>query len=406
MKKRLLLLVKLFCIFAILYDINFSALPGLTTSRFALLSLLVVQFLNKNSFSKKGVSFLVFLIILIIFSIFQFSYSDDFTQTSRLIWFSFYSIICPFILTRYISSKNEFFWLVSIAAFIQALITIIAYLDPAFKSVLATSIISTSNYDETNVMRAIGFASIGGASLSLIQTTGIMSILFLQRFNSFSLYIKLLLWVQLIFILISIVFIGRTGLVVSFFAIMVYILSLKLTVQRFVFILSLILLTAKMNFLSLIETVTKNIEGYNSELFVLWVTESFQLKNNGTIEILNNMPIPPLSIETIIGTGRVRDVSGFGNASGNDSGYIQTYYSLGLIASVLFYLGYLFYLLCLIKGSGKYALSILVLIVFMVELKEPFIFSYSVPFYILCTILLINKQNDDLTKVYIKENRN
>lgn len=70
-----------------------------------------------------------------------------------------------------------FIWLVSITTFIQASITIIACINPAFKSLLTSSISSMSNYDETKVISAIGFAYNDSASLSRIQTTNIFSIL-------------------------------------------------------------------------------------------------------------------------------------------------------------------------------------------------------------------------------------
>lgn len=403
MKDKLFFLLKLFCIFALLYDINFSILPSFTTSRIALIFLLGIQLFKIKTFPKYGIIFLVFLGILIIYSFIQSIYTKDLTQTSRLVWFSLYSIACPFVIVKYIKNRDEFFWLVSIAVFIQAVITITAYLNPGFKSVLASVIISTSNYDETNVIRAIGFASIGGASLSLIQTTGIFSILLLQGLNKYSLYNKLLLWVLLITILISIFFIGRTGLIISFVAIIIYFFSIKFTIWRVISTATIIVLLVQVNFLNLIENVTKDIEGYNTELFVAWVTESFQVKNNETVGILASMPVPSLSAETIIGTGRVRDASGFGNASGNDSGYIQLYYSLGLIMSLIFYFGYFIFLLFSINKSRKYALLILVLIVFMLEFKEPFLFSYSFPFYILCTILLINNKMRELNTFVLKE---
>ena len=403
MKASFVVILKLLCIFALLYDINFSAYPGLTTSRIGLISLFVIHLIKEKTFSKKAYGFLAFLTILIVYSMGLSLYSNDFAQTQRLIWFSLYGIVCPFILTKYIKSKNEFLWLVSIATLIQAIITIVAYVNPAVKLLVSSMIISTSNYDETNVMRAIGFASIGGASLSFIQSVGVFSILLLQRLNSYTFFTKFLLWLLLLVVLISIVFIGRTGLVVSFCAVIIYMLSLRISIPRVVGIVFFAFLIWQVDFLTIIETVTKNIEGYNSELFVLWVTESFQVKNNGTVEILNSMPIPPLSVETLIGTGRVVDISGLGNASGNDSGYIQTYYALGLIVSVLFYSGYLLFLMFRIHNTGKYALGILVLIVFMAEFKEPFIFSYSVPFYILSTFLIFNRRNERFNAIHSKE---
>ena len=55
------------------------------------------------------------------------------------------------------------------------------------------------------------------------------------------------------------------------------------------------------------------------------------------------MPIPSLSIRTILGTGEVFNPNTMKNASGNDCGYIQTYYSLGLVLAFYFMLVTLFF---------------------------------------------------------------
>ena len=124
------------------------------------------------------------------------------------------------------------------------------------------------------------------------------------------------------------------------------------------------------------------------------------MKDNDTTDALNEMPVPPLSFETIIGTGRVRSITGNGNASGHDSGYVQTYYSLGLLLAIFFYIFFLIFAIFLIQRNKfqKYydskkqkILYLLILIVFVIEIKEPFIFHYSFPFFVLSSILNINK---------------
>jgi hypothetical protein len=80
----------------------------------------------------------------------------------------------------------------------------------------------------------------------------------------------------------------------------------------------------------------------------------------------------------------------YGNASGNDSGYIQSYYALGLVVSVLFYgflAGHLSGYLKASRGKGMHVL--LVALMFVIEAKEPFIFKYGMPFFCLAAVYLL-----------------
>jgi hypothetical protein len=138
--------------------------------------------------------------------------------------------------------------------------------------------------------------------------------------------------------------------------------------------------------------LTENIEGFKTEWFITWIEEAFNFRKNSTLEELNTMYVPPITIETIIGLGRVESESGYGNASMNDSGYIQTYYSLGLIMSAVFYLTYF----CLsffrwLNSKRNPLILIFLIIVFLVEYKEPFIFKYSLPFLLTTFLVYENK---------------
>jgi hypothetical protein len=394
MKKTLYFIFKTIILFSILFDINFVFAPGITTARVALATLILVAFVKKPTFQTHTINFLTFLIVLLSFSILQYLFSKDFSQSSRLIWFCLYGVIAPFLYLSHVKNRTDFFLSVSIVAFIQAILTICSYLNPAIKSSFSSLIIFTSNYDDQIVLRALNFASVGGASFSVIQSSGVISLLILNHICKLNFIKTTMSWVAIVIILISIVFTGRTGLFISIFAIVTYLL-LNPSVKKFSSLGLFLLIFSQINFLGIIDKFTSNIEGYKSEIFVQWIESSFDLKGNSTVEALNEMPIPKISLKTIIGTGKVVDENGQGNACRNDSGYIQTYYSLGLILAMTFYIGYLLFLNRIIKLQRNKALYLLPLIVFFIEYKEPFIFSYSFPFFVLCTILIFNKTNNE-----------
>ena len=117
------------------------------------------------------------------------------------------------------------------------------------------------------------------------------------------------------------------------------------------------------------------------------------------------MPIPPLTYQTLIGTGLVVGPNGEGNASGHDTGYIQTYYSMGLIMAFVFYVSYFYYLFIKVR-KDKFNLSYLLLfILVLVESKEFFIFSYAFPFFVFSYILIVKnerKQNEIFSSKYVE----
>lgn len=401
MKKKFYFFLKLLFVFAILFDINFKFLPSLTTSRIAFFSIVILAFFRKDKLSIYFIYYLFFLSIILFFSTLQFFYSGDFTQTSRIVWFSLYGIVTPFLFKNYVKSNNEFFYLIGLAVLIQAILTIFSFLMPSVKSVFSNLILSSSNYDESNVLRAMGFTTVGGASFSVIQSTGVISFIILAKLNKWSLIKSFLIWFSILIILISIFFIGRTGMFISLTAILAYVISLKVKLRNVIVTITFIFLAFQINYTSLIENLTSGVDGFRSDIFIEWIESSFKVKDNETTAALNEMPVPPLSFETIIGTGRVRDVTGRENASGHDSGYVQTYYSLGLILATCFYLSFLIFLLFLIYRNkfqkyydsiNKKILYMLVLLVFFIEIKEPFIFYYSFPFFVLSCIFNLNKE--------------
>ena len=96
--------------------------------------------------------------------------------------------------------------------------------------------------------------------------------------------------------------------------------------------------------------------------------------------------MPPLTVETLVGTSLV--VRGDVNASGHDSGYIQTYYALGAGAALAFYVGFLLLSLStIVRRSDRLPLLVFLLSLFVIEVKEPFLFKYSAPLAFVLALL-------------------
>ena len=193
MKSRISFLFKLLFIFALLYDINFSAFPGLTTARVAIVLIFLICFFRRVQIPRKALYYSIVLTLILSLVFIQYLYSNEATQLSRLVWFILYGIISPLILVQVINNRSQFFLLVSVATSVQAVIAIISFVNPSLKAILYNSIIFTANFDENQVLRAVSFSSVAGASLSLIQSFGVISSLLILHFSECSFRVRLLL---------------------------------------------------------------------------------------------------------------------------------------------------------------------------------------------------------------------
>lgn len=382
-------------IFFLLFDINFKFAPGLTTSRVVFFLLAFLSFYYWFRFEFKISRYFLnyfswyFLLLGVIVSIsfLQYMYSNDPTQLGRFTYFTMYGVLTPLMLNNFNLSKKLFLLFVGLAVLLQAFLTLGSYFFPNIKELFDLLILYNANFGSENNLRALGFVSVAGATFSVIQFTGVVSFLILLSQNYLFIYQKILIWISILIILISILFIGRTGLFLSLLSIFMYIIFKKNSFNIIFYILISSFILLNIDFISLLENVTSNIDGYDIEYFIAWINSGFRL-NNDLVQGLNDMPIPPLSINTVLGTGLVMGPNGVGNASGHDSGYIQSYYSLGLIVSILFYLSYYLFLFIQAKRHKDIIGFLLILVIVLIEFKEFFIFSYTYPFYLFSYLLL------------------
>ena len=381
-------------IFFLIYDFGLLILPGLTTGRLIFILLCLFQiFIQKTFFvNKKLQVFLSVLLLIFLASLIQFINSDDFKQSSRLIWFTIYSIITPFLLLKIFKDKIDFLNAFFIATTIQSIITIGSFLNPEFKQFILSAIVVGGN-DIKDGFRAIGFTSASGAAFSVIQFCGVFSGLMLLKYTRDNLIKSIFILIFIVIGLLSTLIIGRTGLLCSIIAI-IYFLFINFNLKKAILYSVITFIISQINFIKLLENQTEGIDGFNIEFFKNWIEDGFILKNNNTVEAISRMPIPPLSLNTIVGTGEVFDAEKSVNASGHDSGYIQTYFSLGFVFAIVFYVSYFLFLIRITKLKNLLILLFLIFILFVVEFKEPFIFKYILPFYILTLTVLYNKERN------------
>lgn len=119
---------------------------------------------------------------------------------------------------------------------------------------------------------------------------------------------------------------------------------------------------------------------------------------NGTFESLRSQRVSGICEGTIIGTGLFR-----GSAAGvlcfHDSGYIRNYFALGLVMAVFFYLGLYIIMIKQVKQLREKRfvalLGTLLLMVMLIEYKEPYLFYYYPVFIFNLLFYAANKAGDE-----------
>ena len=252
-----------------------------------------------------------------------------------------------------------------------------------------------ANYGVDYMYRAPGFTSSAGSDLSVIQSMGIVAgIGFLKlTFGRRNVWLTLLVISLIGVCWASTIFVGRTGLIIGSAFIFMYLLSVLKTFS-FKHVQYLIALLVAGSVVTAVGMhLLLNSDNFDPDYFLNWAFGSY-FGEGSAVEELGSMPIPPLSVDTLIGTGLVVDPISGESATGHDSGYIQTYYSMGLILAFIFY-SFLMYISLRASKGRDWILWLLIATIFVIELKEPFIFKYNVVLLvILISRLSIPKSNE------------
>lgn len=397
--------------FAMIFNISFVFAPSLTSARIAFFIIIVLSY-NKIFYCLRNESkfyisrcFFYILCCSFLFSVVQFLLSSgDSTQVSRLLYFFLFSIVGAIGISSLLDFDiNKVSKAIVYAIFFQSIFIFVDYNSVLFHSFVTHKLVQPENYKE-DWIRAVGLTNGGGSSLSMILFSGFVVCLYLlndtKQWREKSLYVFMA-----VSIMGSTVLTGRTGLVLE----ILFLLTFPLYNRSFNFArilksyLSLFLFISL--FLYLLDNYLLNImldANDKFEFLLLWLEEIGEFGSGGTVNALKEMNVPPVSLDTILGTGYVKTSEGF-NASGSDIGYVQTYYSLGLIFTVLFYLSLFSYLSWnFYKYFGKkyFFWQTLVILIFFAEYKEPFIFKYSLIFVVFTVLTCKFRNFSSSTKNY------
>ena len=380
--------VNFFLLFFLIYDINFKFFPEyITTGRIVVFFLIVVDFKSIFSFLKHYDKYFIIVSYIFLFSLIRNLFSEDFTQTSRLFFFIVYCILGSYLISRRFATKKSFLNTILLAISIQGILLIYVFFNPILKNILEIYIIYGANFNTDNLYRSFGLTSSTGAALSVIQSLGVGVGLYAISKNFFK---KRMLF--LIFIcFLSTIFVGRTGLLLSILFSVLFVLQ-KLSVLKVFTYITIIYIVFSIGLGSFFRDKLETIEDFSATYFIGWLNEGVNIGDNKTVKtLIYTQKIPELTLETFfIGTGTISKDGK--NTSGHDSGYVQTYYSLGILMSIIFYVSFFIFIFKKFKNENKKFLFIIVILIMLLEFKEPFLFKYSEGIIIL-SLLWVNYFN-------------
>lgn len=186
---------------------------------------------------------------------------------------------------------------------------------------------------------------------------------------------------------------GTTGLLIILVSV-TCVVSLSLVNKRKGLIFALFVVFALFFFLSNTDKFMDSDKYYRVTYKIIDLF--LNREESGTLQNLSNQIVPPVSFETVIGTGLSRGVSVTGIVCDHDGGYFRTYFGLGLIMTIIFY-GVLFYTMYKMTNKIKNTPRQLFILSYwavciVIEYKEPFLFKY-IPLFIF--IIMCLKERED-----------
>ncbi|MEH0760282.1 hypothetical protein H4F20_11320 [Vibrio sp. 16] len=370
-------IVQVAWLFLFLNNISFVFMPSVTTSRLVLLfTFLGMVLLGRlRFFDKKQLSFIYLCFALSFVNLLVSIYAEgDTTQFSRFVHFALFSLFSAGMYVKIFDDEIQFHKAIVVATLVQVAFVFITYSSPAANNFIF-SYVNVSHNFLSNLGRAPGLSSSGGATLSLIISFGAFSIVRLATLGKKAWHLPVIL-----LICFSQVLVGRTGLLLSLVALLLLFYYSKVNLKTI--------------FLTIVGVVVANtllldfvLSNEQFLAYTLKWAESTLTGDDQTIKTLLSMGIKEMNtMDIILGSGQVALQNGL-NASGSDVGYVQTFYAAGLLG-VLFYLvlfGFLYSYYKNIRNSGFFLT--LLLLPFIAELKEPFIFKYMVVFFVFTSLL-------------------
>ncbi len=367
--------------FLMVYNISPVGRESLTSTRVCIALLLLVA-TGLNWFRRPLPDAQVLLIFLPLpFAFLQSSMSLDSEQISRFANLLVNSVLGGWLLAQVARKREELLAAYLVAVLCQSAFILASFFSLELRDFVSQHIATGANFDAVDIYRAPGFASDAGSSLSVTQSLGVLAGgLLLHRLRGSGRLVVAPIVFAIFVIAASCIFVGRTGLIISWTLILIF--AYMRLIPRSAIVVGLLTIAAA-GALALKFIGDLLPDSFSSDYFLDWAF-GFLSGKNSSVSDLASMPIPPLSVRTLLGTGLV-GLSNGANPSGNDSGFVQNYFSLGLVLAILLYVAYANALYRLVRWMPALVGAACIIIFFAAEVKEPFLFKHSIMTFLIAT---------------------
>ena len=401
-----------FGLFFFLFSVKFSFL---TTQSYHIVILIAIFYVlidytkNKENLlvvNSEFKGFIYFYLLLLFWVLISYSFNgfEDPYMIKKMIILFIKSILCSvlfvYVFFKFDKSFNQLILYLQIIIFIQALFILLYFFNMDFKNWTLDFIPASGNLDPKLDFRSRGLMNGASATGALMISFGLIFTAYLVVVSEIKRIYFIYLSASFILILAAISFVGRTGflmvpfVIIYFVYLYIYSRSYRKNIKTFIsylfiylFIGSIILL-----FLSYLKLFSIDLTKFN--IILNWITNEINFKNGSfevkTLTILSTHWFISDDIKILF----------FGNPSSfdeerisSDIGFVRILYGFGLIGSSIFY-GFFLWTFSIIirklpKIEEKLMLLVLAVLLFITEIKEPFLFKASINSFILLLFLFV-----------------
>lgn len=351
--------------------------------------------------SRIKISFVMLLctIIIMMFHSIE-THIDSVTYVNPITIITLITSVCIMGLwtTLEVKTIDRFAKLMVCIGFLQGIFIIISIINPTFQQYVADHFMYEGFYDKFQEQDIDGLVRVSGLGIAWSSGSLVLAycclMLIMLRLNARIGFIPFVL--LYLFIAGATAFMGRTGLVVELCFLLYYVFS----TGNFKNILSLTFII--IGGVLIISRVLCLFDPFIAEATTKWILgflniDSIRQTNIGIVK----GGFPPFSPDFIFGTGIE-----YGNmgtyAFFADSGYIKSYTSIGVVGMISYYFGILYLLISplnkYITKNVKNLIQVAIMVLLVMEYKEPFIAMCIYPWVIFTMTLLCNQETLSIKK--------
>ena len=263
------------------------------------------------------------------------------------------------------------------AIILNSIVVLLEFLIPSFRSFIESLLIPSSRTDYMVGLRFRGIASAGGASLSIAHGLSGVLLYYLYRKRLINPIFAL---VGILLCFSSLIFIGRSGILLLFVGIFfVHIMIKKTKAKRkisnviFTFLAFFLIVVFVTNINYLYNMLPSFYQTYSLNLFMNGLEG---IQNEGTLNsVIKFIVFPDSYVDLIFGIGNFSGGFEFGYLFPGDPGIMKLSTAYGIPLAFMIYL--LIFIWCINLPSGNLKEILFIMIIFFVifEFKEPFLFK-------------------------------